>query len=101
MHVNTRCKQGPSYISQMPRTVTISNDFSKYFPDFCVLGNDEPDVKCLESAGLSAVPIDAPTDARNHAKYICRNAAGHGAVREFAEHIIKLIKDAKFQSGAE
>lgn len=65
------------------------------------LGNDEPDVKCLESAGLSAVPIDAPTDARNHAKYICRNAAGHGAVREFAEHIIKLIKDAKSQSGAE
>lgn len=65
------------------------------------LGNDEPDVKCLESAGLSAVPIDAPTDARNHAKYICRNAAGHGAVREFAEHIIQLIKDAKSQRGAE
>lgn len=58
------------------------------------LGNDEPDVKCLERAGLSAVPMDAPTDARNHAKYICRNAAGHGAVREFAEHIIQLKKKA-------
>ncbi|XP_016327164.1 N-acylneuraminate cytidylyltransferase-like isoform X2 [Sinocyclocheilus anshuiensis] len=61
------------------------------------LGNDEPDVKCLELAGLSAVPVDAPTVALNHAKYICRNAAGHGAVREFAEHILLLKKKAKSQ----
>ncbi|XP_043093470.1 N-acylneuraminate cytidylyltransferase A [Puntigrus tetrazona] len=65
------------------------------------LGNDEPDVKCLEQAGLSAVPMDAPADVRYHAKYICRNAAGHGAVREFAEHIIQLRKDAESQGGAE
>uniref|UniRef100_A0A9J8BL88 N-acylneuraminate cytidylyltransferase n=1 Tax=Cyprinus carpio carpio TaxID=630221 RepID=A0A9J8BL88_CYPCA len=61
------------------------------------LGNDEPDVKCLELAGLSAVPMDAPTVAHNHAKYICHNAAGHGAVREFAEHILLLKKKAKSQ----
>uniref|UniRef100_A0A8C1WQT9 N-acylneuraminate cytidylyltransferase n=1 Tax=Cyprinus carpio TaxID=7962 RepID=A0A8C1WQT9_CYPCA len=61
------------------------------------LGNDEPDVKCLELAGLSAVPMDAPTDAHNHAKYIFHNAAGHGAVREFAEHILLLKKKAKSQ----
>ncbi|RXN19765.1 N-acylneuraminate cytidylyltransferase-like protein [Labeo rohita] len=61
------------------------------------LGNDEPDVKCLELAGLSAAPMDAPTIAHNHAKYICRNAAGRGAVREFAEHILLLKKKAKSQ----
>ncbi|RXN36085.1 N-acylneuraminate cytidylyltransferase-like protein [Labeo rohita] len=61
------------------------------------LGNDEPDVKCLELAGLSAVPMDAPTVALNHAKYICHNAGGHGAVREFAEHILLLKKEAKSQ----
>ncbi|XP_016344261.1 N-acylneuraminate cytidylyltransferase-like isoform X2 [Sinocyclocheilus anshuiensis] len=61
------------------------------------LGNDEADIKCLELAGLSGVPMDAPTVARNHAKYICRNAAGHGAVREFAEHILLLKKKAKSQ----
>ncbi|KAL1275749.1 hypothetical protein QQF64_035372, partial [Cirrhinus molitorella] len=58
------------------------------------LGNDEPDINCLELAGLSAVPLDAPTVALNQAKYICRNAAGHGAVREFAEHILLLKKKA-------
>uniref|UniRef100_A0A673KDV6 N-acylneuraminate cytidylyltransferase n=1 Tax=Sinocyclocheilus rhinocerous TaxID=307959 RepID=A0A673KDV6_9TELE len=61
------------------------------------LGNDEADIKCLELAGLSGVPMDAPTVARNHAKYICRNTAGHGAVREFAEHILLLKKKAKSQ----
>lgn len=61
------------------------------------LGNDEPDVKCLELAGLSAAPMDAPTIALNHAKYICHKAAGHGAVREFAEHILLLKKKAKSQ----
>ncbi|XP_026085647.1 N-acylneuraminate cytidylyltransferase A-like isoform X2 [Carassius auratus] len=61
------------------------------------LGNDEPDVKCLELAGLSAAPKDAPTVALNHAKYICHKEAGHGAVREFAEHILLLKKKAKSQ----
>uniref|UniRef100_A0A673K466 N-acylneuraminate cytidylyltransferase n=1 Tax=Sinocyclocheilus rhinocerous TaxID=307959 RepID=A0A673K466_9TELE len=61
------------------------------------LGETGADIKCLELAGLSGVPMDAPTVARNHAKYICRNTAGHGAVREFAEHILLLKKKAKSQ----
>lgn len=61
------------------------------------LGNDEPDVKCLELAGLSAVPMDSPKVVLNHAKYICHNPAGHGALREFAEHILLLKKKAKSQ----
>ncbi|XP_036376344.1 N-acylneuraminate cytidylyltransferase A [Megalops cyprinoides] len=59
------------------------------------LGNDEPDVECLNLAGLSAVPLDAPLVALNAAKYACRSPAGRGAVREFAEHILLLKKKAK------
>ncbi|XP_051976503.1 N-acylneuraminate cytidylyltransferase A-like [Xyrauchen texanus] len=61
------------------------------------LGNDEPDVECLNLAGLSAVPLGAPVEALNAAKYSCCNAAGHGAMREFAEHILLLKKKAKSQ----
>ncbi|KAG1953041.1 N-acylneuraminate cytidylyltransferase A isoform X3 [Pimephales promelas] len=61
------------------------------------MGNDEPDVKCLSLAGLSAVPLDAPVVALNAAKYSCHCAAGRGAVREFAEHILLLKKKAKSQ----
>ncbi|XP_056091725.1 N-acylneuraminate cytidylyltransferase A [Rhinichthys klamathensis goyatoka] len=67
------------------------------------LGNDEPDVKCLSRAGLSAVPraerstLEAPVVALNAAKYSCKCAAGRGVVREFAEHILLLRKMAKSQ----
>lgn len=59
-------------------------------------GNDVPDVACLNLAGLSAVPSDVPLVVLNAAKYPCQRAAGHGAVREFIEHIL-LMKGAKFQ----
>ncbi|XP_041729744.2 N-acylneuraminate cytidylyltransferase [Coregonus clupeaformis] len=61
------------------------------------MGNDAPDVDCLNLAGLSAVPRDAPVVAINAAKYSCHNAAGLGAVREFSEHIMLLKKKAKSQ----
>uniref|UniRef100_A0A8C7FJK5 N-acylneuraminate cytidylyltransferase n=1 Tax=Oncorhynchus kisutch TaxID=8019 RepID=A0A8C7FJK5_ONCKI len=61
------------------------------------MGNDAPDVDCLNLAGLSAVPRDAPVVAINAAKYSCHNVAGLGAVREFSELILLLKKKAKSQ----
>ncbi|XP_031684087.1 N-acylneuraminate cytidylyltransferase-like [Oncorhynchus kisutch] len=58
------------------------------------MGNDAPDVDCLNLAGLSAVPRDAPVVAINAAKYSCHNVAGLGAVREFSELILLLKKKA-------
>ncbi|KAL6473571.1 hypothetical protein MHYP_G00171320 [Metynnis hypsauchen] len=54
------------------------------------LGNDVPDLDCLNLAGLSAVPLDAPIVELNAAKYTCQKPAGHGAVRDFIKHILKL-----------
>ncbi|XP_046878550.1 N-acylneuraminate cytidylyltransferase A [Hypomesus transpacificus] len=61
------------------------------------LGNDEQDVTCLTLAGLSAVPLHAPTGALNAAKYSCHSGGGRGALREFAEHILLLKKKARAQ----
>lgn len=58
-------------------------------------GNDVPDVKVLNLAGLSAVPGDAPTVAINAAKYTCHSVGGKGAMREFAEHILLQKQKAK------
>ncbi|XP_059184668.1 N-acylneuraminate cytidylyltransferase A [Centropristis striata] len=63
--------------------------------DVAYMGSDKQDVKCLNLAGLSAVPRDAPTIAINAAKYACRSAGGLGAVREFAEHILLQKEKAK------
>lgn len=60
-------------------------------------GNDVPDVDCLNLAGVSAVPLDVPMEVLNAAKYPCQRAAGHGALREFIEHILLLKKRADSQ----
>lgn len=63
--------------------------------DVAFMGNDEIDVKCLNVAGLSAVPSDAPVVAINAAKYICQAPGGKGAMREFVEHILLQKRKAK------
>ncbi|KAM4537414.1 N-acylneuraminate cytidylyltransferase A [Odontesthes bonariensis] len=65
--------------------------------DVAYMGNDEEDTSCLNLAGLSAVPSDAPVDAINAAKYTCHHVGGMGSVREFAEHILLQKKKAKSQ----
>lgn len=65
--------------------------------DVAYMGYDEPDVKCLNLAGLSAVPGDAPVVAVNAAKYTCHSIGGKGAVREFTEHILLQKQKAKSQ----
>ncbi|XP_070849845.1 N-acylneuraminate cytidylyltransferase A [Chaetodon trifascialis] len=65
--------------------------------DVAFMGNDKPDVNCLNLAGLSAVPGDAPVVAINAAKYTCHSVGGKGAMREFAEHILLQKEKAKSQ----
>ncbi|TWW63579.1 N-acylneuraminate cytidylyltransferase A [Takifugu flavidus] len=65
--------------------------------DVAYMGNDKPDVKVLNLAGLSAVPSDAPVVAINAAKYTCHSLGGKGAMREFAEHIVLQKQKAKSQ----
>ncbi|KAG7495890.1 N-acylneuraminate cytidylyltransferase [Solea senegalensis] len=61
------------------------------------MGNDKVDVSCLNLAGLSAVPSDAPIVATDAAKYTCRNVGGSGAVREFGEYILLQREKAKMK----
>ncbi|XP_015228095.1 PREDICTED: N-acylneuraminate cytidylyltransferase-like [Cyprinodon variegatus] len=65
--------------------------------DVAYMGNDTADAACLNLAGLSGVPADAPRDAADAAKYTCRQAGGMGAVREFAEHVLLQKEKAKTQ----
>ncbi|KAM9836317.1 N-acylneuraminate cytidylyltransferase A isoform 1-T1 [Aulostomus maculatus] len=65
--------------------------------DVAYMGNDKRDVDCLNLAGLSAVPGDAPVVAINASKYTCHSVGGGGAIREFAEHIHLQKEKAKSQ----
>uniref|UniRef100_A0A087XT16 N-acylneuraminate cytidylyltransferase n=2 Tax=Poecilia formosa TaxID=48698 RepID=A0A087XT16_POEFO len=61
------------------------------------MGNDISDASCLNLAGLSGVPADASKEAANAGSFACRQAAGMGALREFAEHILQQTEKAKMQ----
>jgi YrbI family 3-deoxy-D-manno-octulosonate 8-phosphate phosphatase len=60
--------------------------------EFAYIGDDLGDLQVLAAAGFSACPADACPDVRKAVEYVCTRSGGHGAVREFCEHILKEIE---------
>ncbi|WP_062299490.1 acylneuraminate cytidylyltransferase [Demequina maris] len=52
------------------------------------VGNDIPDIPCLEAVGWAVVPADAHPRAAAAARLVLTRAGGRGAVRELAEAIL-------------
>jgi 3-deoxy-D-manno-octulosonate 8-phosphate phosphatase (KDO 8-P phosphatase) len=55
----------------------------------CYVGDDTPDLPCLQNCGLAAVVGDGSREARAVAHYITRARGGRGAVREVIELILR------------
>lgn len=53
------------------------------------IGDDIVDVPILEQVGVAACPGDARPEAMAVSHVICTAAGGHGAVRQFCEHLLK------------
>lgn len=53
------------------------------------MGDDWPDLPALRRAGLAAAPAGAPAEILQRVHWISRRPAGAGAVREFAEFILR------------
>jgi 3-deoxy-D-manno-octulosonate 8-phosphate phosphatase (KDO 8-P phosphatase) len=55
-------------------------------------GDDILDLGCMlpikEAGGLVGCPADAVREVKETSDYICKNKAGDGALREFAEWVI-------------
>lgn len=52
------------------------------------IGDDVFDIPCLEQCAISACPADAVQEVKDNCQYVCKNNAGHGAVRELIEIIM-------------
>lgn len=62
------------------------------------MGDDYPDLACLQSVGLPACPADALTPIRAAALWSSRFNGGHGAAREFCDYILSIQgKDESLQ----
>jgi YrbI family 3-deoxy-D-manno-octulosonate 8-phosphate phosphatase len=55
----------------------------------CYVGDDKPDLPCLQNCGLAAVVGDGDREARAVAHYVTRAPGGRGAVREVIELILR------------
>ncbi|MBI5154434.1 HAD hydrolase family protein [Candidatus Poribacteria bacterium] len=53
------------------------------------MGDDLPDLPCLQWAGVSVAPADASPDVRSRVDLVTHAQGGHGAVREMAELLLK------------
>ncbi len=56
--------------------------------EFCVIGDDLPDLALFELAGLAAAPGDAHPLVQQRAHYVARRGGGRGAVREVVELVL-------------
>jgi 3-deoxy-D-manno-octulosonate 8-phosphate phosphatase (KDO 8-P phosphatase) len=56
------------------------------------IGDDLGDLEIMKRAGLAAAVADAHPAVRGEAHYVCRQAGGRGAFREFVEFIIGAQK---------
>jgi 3-deoxy-D-manno-octulosonate 8-phosphate phosphatase, YrbI family len=54
------------------------------------MGDDIPDYKCMQIAGLPCCPADAAPEIRQIAKYISPFKGGEGCVRDVIEKVLKL-----------
>jgi 3-deoxy-D-manno-octulosonate 8-phosphate phosphatase (KDO 8-P phosphatase) len=55
----------------------------------CFVGDDLVDVPVMRRVGLAVAVADAAEDVRRVAHLVTSRAGGHGAVREFAEWLLK------------
>jgi len=54
------------------------------------MGDDYPDLACLQAVGLSACPADALMPIQANALWTSRFNGGHGAAREFCDFILSI-----------
>ncbi len=57
--------------------------------EIAYIGDDVNDLDCIKWCGVTACPSDAMDEVREAVNYICHHDGGEGAVREFADFLIK------------
>ena len=70
----------------------IAQKYNAVPEEIAYIGDDVNDLECMAYCGLTACPADALDEVINKVYYVCKNNGGRGAVREFADYIIKNMQ---------
>ena len=83
----------PRYWEGVRDKVAVFGEILKHFEvtgdQVAVMGDDIPDLGILKLAAVSACPQDAARDVRERVDLVMPSRGGHGAVRDFIEHILR------------
>lgn len=80
------CLQGVK--NKLEKLQKLAEEIGISMESVAFIGDDIPDLECIQACGYSACPSDAALKVRNSAKYVCRVAGGYGAVREYVEILL-------------
>jgi 3-deoxy-D-manno-octulosonate 8-phosphate phosphatase (KDO 8-P phosphatase) len=72
------------------RLKEVVEKFGVTLENVLYMGDDIPDYKVMEMAGIGACPADAAHEIRHIADYISKKEGGRGCVREVLEMILRL-----------
>jgi len=75
---------------KLPVFMGLLSDLELAAEEAAYMGDDVNDVECLHAAGLAFAPADAVSEAKASADFVRLNTGGRGAVREAADHILRL-----------
>ncbi len=67
----------------------IAGEYNVTPEEIAYIGDDVNDLECMEYCGLTACPADALDEVLDKVNYVCKRDGGRGAVREFADYVVK------------
>ncbi|MBR4951117.1 MAG: HAD-IIIA family hydrolase [Clostridia bacterium] len=83
----TEVYQGIS--DKISKLTEIADKYGVTSAEIAYIGDDVNDLDCIAHCGLTACPADALDEVIPKVDYVCRNNGGRGAVREFADYVIR------------
>ena len=83
----TEVYQGIS--DKLTKLKEIANKYNVSPEEIAYIGDDVNDLDCMEYCGITACPADALDEVLDKVDYVCKRDGGRGAVREFADYIVK------------
>lgn len=79
---------------KLPDLVAMAGELGLEPAEVAFIGDDVPDVECMSWAGLGMAVGGASAEALEAADWVSACPGGRGAVREAAEHILKLNSES-------
>ncbi len=67
----------------------LADDMELHLEEVAFMGDDVNDYHAMQTVGYSVCPADSTDAVKSIADFVCQSKGGHGAVREFAEIMLR------------